>query len=445
MPTARLSPVNLNIYTANGSPIHILGWKTVRFHICGIPIITDLLVSEDIHKFLVGYDWLVAQGAHWYFDRKVLLLHGKEIPLCLRTSRSSVSRIYAKEQVIVNPCSTQSVPVKIVRSSLCTPRADWLLEQQTLATGIHVDRTLLPHRDSCVAVRVVNQTTQPFTLEAGTEVGQASLATVGKDVVDLDTVAVRDSQNINNAVSVRTVTSESREDFMHLQPVLETLPTELTPLVKEEAITFIKGYSDVFSKGEFDLCRTSLIMHHIDTGDAKPIRQPLRRHPQVYLDIIDTEIAKMEAVGVMEPSYSPWASNVVVVKKHDSTPRITLDYRQLNSVTYEDSYPLPNIADCLDAFRGASYFTVLDLRSSFYQVPLAEEDRDKTAFITRRGQCRFRSLPMGFSNSPGTFQRLMDMVLRGLTWTSVLVYIDDIVVYASSHVELLSCLAAVFQ
>ena len=72
-----------------------------------------------------------------------------------------------------------------------------------------------------------------------------------------------------------------------------------------------------------------------------------------------------------------------LIAKHVSTPRITLDYRQLNNMTYKDSYLLPNIADCLDAFKGASYFAILDLRSSFYQVPLAEEDRDKTAFITR--------------------------------------------------------------
>ena len=106
---------------------------------------------------------------------------------------------------------------------------------------------------------------------------------------------------------------------------------------------------------------------------------------------------------MIKPSCSPLASNVVVVKKHDSTPRITLDYRQLNNVTYKDSYPLPNIADCLDAFKGASYFAVLDLRSLFYQVPLAEEDRDKTAFITCRGQWHFRSLLMGLSNLSGTF------------------------------------------
>jgi len=89
--------------------------------------------------------------------------------------------------------------------------------------------------------------------------------------------------------------------------------------------------------------------------------------------------------------------------------------RKLNNVTYKDCYPLPNIADCLDAFKGSSWFAILDLRSSFYQVPLAQADRNKTAFITRRGQWRFCALPMELSNFPATLQRLMDLVLCGLT------------------------------
>jgi hypothetical protein len=226
--------------------------------------------------------------------------------------------------------------------------------------------------------------------------------------------------------------------------MINTLPSDLTDEERESAIHLLYEYQDVFSKSEYDLGRTSVIEHRIDTGDARPIRQALRRHPQSYLSIIDSEIAKMEASGVIEPSCSPWASNVVVVTKQDKTPRITLDYRLLNNVTYKDSYPLPNIADCLDAFKGASWFATLDLRSSFYQVPLAEQDRDKTAFITRRGQWRFRSLPMGLSNSPGTFQRLMDLVLRGLSWESVLVYIDDIIVYAGGYLDLKDRLEEVF-
>jgi len=121
-----------------------------------------------------------------------------------------------------------------------------------------------------------------------------------------------------------------------------------------------------------------------------------------------------------------------------------LDYRALNNVTYKDGYPLPNIADCLDAFRGSSWFGILDLRSSFYQVPLAEADKDKTAFITSRGQWRFCALHMGLSNSPATFQKLMDLVLCRLTWESVIIYIDEIVVYAHTYSDLKLRLEEVF-
>jgi len=139
----------------------------------------------------------------------------------------------------------------------------------------------------------------------------------------------------------------------------------------------------------------------------------------------------MERHHIFEKSAWPWASNVVVVTKYDGTPRITLDYRSLNSVTYKDSYPLPNMADCLDAFRvrrGSSWF--LDLRSSFYQVPLAEADRDKTVFITRRDQWRFCALPMGLSNSPATCQRLLIQYFGDLLGSPC---INDIVVYAHTY------------
>src|SRR6266516_3879647 len=231
----------------------------------------------------------------------------------------------------------------------------------------------------------------------------------------------------------------------HLLPTVQTLPESLTPAEYEKALLQLQLNTDIFSKGEFDLGCTHLLTHHINTGDACPIHQQLRRHAQAHLDIIDEQVAKMHEAGVVEPASSPWASNIVVVTKHDNTPRITLDYRCLNEKTYRDSYPLPHISACLDSFKGASYFSILDLRSSFYQVPLAMEDRDKTAFLTRRGQWRFTRLPMGTCNSPITFQRLMDMVLRGLQWSKVLVYIDDILVFANSFDELLACQQEVFD
>jgi len=117
----------------------------------------------------------------------------------------------------------------------------------------------------------------------------------------------------------------------------------------------------VFSRHEYDLGRTTLIKHKIDTSDARSIKQGLRRQPQTTHVIIDEFTSNMEKQGIIGKSASPWASNVVVVTNHNGTPRITQDYRMLNNVTYKNTYPLPNIADCLDVFKGSSWFGILAL------------------------------------------------------------------------------------
>jgi len=107
------------------------------------------------------------------------------------------------------------------------------------------------------------------------------------------------------------------------------------------------------------------------------------------------------------------------------------DYRTLNLITKRDAYPLPRIDQCLDALGNDNYwFTVCDLRSGYYQVALAPEDRHKTAFISHRGLHQYNVLPMGLNNAPSTFQRLMDMVMSGLLFETCLVYLDDIIIFS---------------
>ena len=86
VPTAKLDPVDLDIYATNGAPIDILGHMTVAFKIQDMKVWADLLVSDDIYEFMLGYDWLTAEGVHWFFDRKVLKFRGKEIPRHFRSS-----------------------------------------------------------------------------------------------------------------------------------------------------------------------------------------------------------------------------------------------------------------------------------------------------------------------------------------------------------------------
>jgi hypothetical protein len=100
-------------------------------------------------------------------------------------------------------------------------------------------------------------------------------------------------------------------------------------------------------------------------------------------------------------------------------------------VTVKDTYPLPRIQDIFDQLQGAKIFTVLDLKSGYWQTPIAEKDRYKTAFITHRGLYQYKRCPFGLANAPGNFQRLMDYVMSGLVGVCVLLYLDDLICYST--------------
>ena len=104
----------------------------------------------------------------------------------------------------------------------------------------------------------------------------------------------------------------------------------------------------------------------------------------------------------------------------------------MNAITRKDAYPLPRVDDTLDTLGGSKYFTTLDLASGYWQVDVATEDRQKTAFTTPEGLYQFKVMPFGLCNAPATFQRLMDRVLGGLKWSSCLVYFDDTIVVGSN-------------
>ena len=118
----------------------------------------------------------------------------------------------------------------------------------------------------------------------------------------------------------------------------------------------------------------------------------------------------------------------MLVRKRDGSVIWCIDLRKLNDVTVKDCYPLPLLQDCIDALEGCRYFTTLDMASGYYQLEVAEEDRDKTAFVTKYGLFPFRRMPFGLCNAPATFSRLISLVLRGLSWKSVIAFLDDVLV-----------------
>lgn len=214
---------------------------------------------------------------------------------------------------------------------------------------------------------------------------------------------------------------------------------------KEAIQNLIQKYPQAIANDISQLGRTSMVTHHINTGNALPIkRHPYRMSPK-HEAFIKEEIERLKQQNLIVPSHSPWTSPALVVGKANGKLRLVIDYRELNKVTKSDAYPLPKIADMLDALAHSRYYSTLDLTSGFWQVRMNAQDQEKTAFSTKYGTYEFTVMPFGLMNAPATFQRLMDQVFYDVTWKFVLVYMDDIIIYSRTIEEHCNHLERVLQ
>ena len=189
------------------------------------------------------------------------------------------------------------------------------------------------------------------------------------------------------------------------------------------------------------------IYHQIPTEGAQPLHQQLRQISPTQQGEVKRLLRDMVSQDVIQPSSSPWASPVVLVKKKNGsiTDRFCVDYCKLNALTRKDAYPLPRVDDALDTLAGSKWFSMVDMLSGYWQVEVDDKDREKTVFCMYEGLYKFKVMPFGLCNAPATFQHLMDMVLAGLQWNQCLVYLDDVIVVGKSFDEHLKNLRDVFD
>lgn len=177
--------------------------------------------------------------------------------------------------------------------------------------------------------------------------------------------------------------------------------------------------------------RTTLTQHEITVGDAAPIRQKPYRIPYSQRDVVKKELEGMLEAKVIRPSTSPWSSPVVLVKKKDGVVRFCVDYRKLNQEARFDAYPIPRMEEIFESISSGTIISTLDLAKGYWQIPMAPESREKTAFATPFGLYEFEVMPFGLHNAPATFHRTMNHVLRDCSDFSG-AYIDDIVIFSHS-------------
>uniref|UniRef100_A0A388LBB6 Reverse transcriptase domain-containing protein n=1 Tax=Chara braunii TaxID=69332 RepID=A0A388LBB6_CHABU len=166
------------------------------------------------------------------------------------------------------------------------------------------------------------------------------------------------------------------------------------------------------------------------TAGAVPPRGCIYRMSEEELEVLRAQLDDLLNKGWIRPSCSPYGAPVLFVRKNNKDLRLCIDYRKLNAQTVKNVGPLPRIDDLLERLGGATYFSKLDLKSGYHQIEIEPQDRYKTAFKTRYGHFEWVVMPFGLTNAPATFQAAMTTEFRDLLDRSVLIYLDDILVYS---------------
>lgn len=392
----------LSLRTASSQPIKPLAACTVRVVIQNNSYTIEFIVLPACsHDIILGWDFLAHNNAIINCSRAEVELSS----VLFDGSCNAATKLLVAEDTDVPPSSSVIVPL------CCTsvPDATVLFTPSVIffrRKCLPLPSAVLAVRDGATTMLVTNPSATPCALLQGETLGFAEFvdARLVVDVPD-DLSHVEISELSASPCSPGLLPSDA---FAHC------IDANLDATQRERITSLLSKFRSSFDCTQTSLGRTSTVTHSVDTGSHAPLRQRPYRVSPTERRTIEDHVTDMLQRGVIRPSKSPWASPVVLVKKKDGSIRFCVDYRRLNTITRKDVYPLPRIDDALDCLQGAEFFSSLDLRSGYWQVPMAEADRAKTAFVTPDGLYEFNVMPFGLCNAPATFERMMDSLLRGL-------------------------------
>ena len=434
------------LHNADGSDLRAQGPVLCQVTVGGRTV-TDAVYAAPIAgvEAILGLDTLRELGLELNVGG-VNVLSGASVPVIRRLRVPQIRRVSAAEDVVIPARSEAIVPGSVKGGQHSEHFLMIGQRSKPTSNSLFVARTLIAECQSTCAVRVMNPADEPRHIWKGEVLAEAEEVTL----VSGDTVTEPRQPYASAEKNVCRLVSNSDEERLQVPEHLRQLyqdtceREQLADDVRRDLRQLLNKHADVFASSDMDLGRTNIVLHDIDTGNARPIRQPPRRVPTALQPELDKEIADMLRKGVIEQGQSPWASPVVLVRKKDGSLRFCVDYRRINAVTEFDAYPLPRIDETLEALSGARFFTTLDLISGYWQVGLTPEARLKSAFCVRSGLYLWNVMPFGLCNAPGTFERLMETVLHNLQWQICLVYLDDVVIYGGSEQQLMDRMDMVF-
>ena len=203
-------------------------------------------------------------------------------------------------------------------------------------------------------------------------------------------------------------------------------------------------YADRIATRIFDMCQIDGFEYRIPLKEgARPIRSHAYNAGPREQEVIDETVRILLEAGVISPYAGPWGAPVIVVTNNDGSMRLCTDYSRRNKITEDDSYPCPNVQDCLPAFHDKSVFSSFDIAKAFHNIRVAEEDKEKTAFVTKKGAYVWNVMPFGGKNCPATWARASDWIFRDMV--DLVKYVDDVCIASKNDEEHLVAIEAMLE
>ena len=491
-----LSPYDLELFAANGKTITTVGIaEDVSFQLGGHTLKTNFVVIADhigSEDFLLGRNFLRTYNVLVDLAAMKVTIRNPKTPRIFKAvhevSDQEPSFVVSAEEVTLGPFERKVVRAKIITQQPnefhfrnvmvhpCSIRSNSLFDSEDTLTSVGEDGVVflaLRNQTAKEGVRIKEQTVvgkavltnfvfNSVPIQDSREASKLSAEFVNQvhRDLDLDTSSEFSSfaQNFLSSTEPSEIGLSENEKRRRTDPqLLKPIPgPDLSSVLsswgegaRDKLASVLSEYDDLFMKNKSDIGRCRIAKHRIELEpEAIPHREGARRMSPDKAAKANQEVQNLLALGLIQPSYSPWASGIVMVKKKSGELRFCCDFRPLNDVTVKDAFPLPRIDESLSRIANAKIFTSIDLAWAFWQIPLKKRDRRKTAFACELGLFEWRRMPFGLCNASATFQRSITRALQKIQQrhgSVVMAYIDDIVIATETIEDHLERIREVFE